>query len=427
MPEIHAELLSDAAVGALPVASFTRGTLRYIPGSVLRGAVATRYLAAGNGLDATFTAAFEGAVRWGALYVRDEPPQPLSWWVHKYERKSDCPKYYDDARGDVPPNHTCANCDSPLEPSKGAISGVGTKVDTHVKLVNGTASEGNLFARERIVHRLSGGNLTFSGRVDPLSSAGEAALQEVWTSVAGGQQSAAEVWFGGRRSTNGGRARLRIVDQAPAALAPNGGNLTIRLTSPGIFVDDYGRPSASPRVDELTATLGVEVSVNRSWFRWAAEGGWHAASKLPKPVERVVAAGSVYEFTVSAPPHPDALSKLAVRGLGLRKAEGFGAVAPMPVATVDIHQLRQQIVCLRSLGSKLKTAVIQEMTKAQQMMQAGRQPQWTITAKLTDPPPALRKAEPTMSKLWAQACQLIIAVDDPDVMLALIDYLRSAK
>ena len=427
MPEIHAELLSDAALGTLPVAGFTRGSLRYIPGSVLRGAVATRYLAAGNPLDGTFAAAFEGGVRWGALYLRGEPPQPLSWWVHKYEPKADCPKHFDDARGDVPANHTCSKCDSPLEPSKGAISGVDTKVDTHVKLVNGTASDGDLFARERVVHRLAGGNLTFSGRVDPLSSTGESALQAVWTSVAGDPQAAAEVWFGGRRSTNGGRARLSLTPKEPASIPSDGTTLTIRLTSPAIFVDDFGRPSAVPRTDELTAILGVEVSVQRSWLRWSSEGGWHAASKLPKPVERVVAAGSVYELALAAEPSPDALSQLAVRGLGLRKAEGFGAMAPMPAAGVDIRKLQQDVVCLRSLTDNAKLAIIQEMTAARQMLQAGKQPQWKITAKLTDPPPGLRKAEPTMSKLWAQACQLVIAVDDPDVMQALIDHLRSAK
>lgn len=427
MPEIHAELLSDAALGTLPVAGFTRGTLRYIPGSVLRGAVATRYLAAGNALDATFTAAFEGSVRWGALYLRGEPPQPLSWWVHKYEPKTDCPKYYDDARDAVPANQTCANCDSPLEPSKGAIGGVDIKVDTHVKLVSGTASDGDLFARERIVHQSTGGNLTFSGRVDHLSPSGEEALKAVWKSIAGEPQTTADVWFGGRRSTNGGRARLSIADKAPAAFQPEGTTLTIRLTSPGIFVDDFGRPSANPRADELTAILGVEVSVQRSWLRWASEGGWHAASKLPKPVERVVAAGSVYELGLSAQPSPDALAKLAVRGLGLRKAEGFGAVAPMPAAGVDIRKLRNAITPLRGLDSRYKQALIADMQGARQRLQSGQSPQWRITSNLTNPPQGLRQAKPHDWKGWARACQLIIAVDDPDVLQALIDHLRSAK
>lgn len=57
------------------------------------------------------------------------------------------------------------------------------------------------------------------------------------------------------------------------------------------------------------------------------EGGWHAVSGLPKPEERAVAAGSTYAALTKGSLSEDAARRLLLRGVGLRRHEGFGALA----------------------------------------------------------------------------------------------------
>lgn len=65
-------------------------------------------------------------------------------------------------------------------------------------------------------------------------------------------------------------------------------------------------------------------------MRWHTVGGWHLASGLPKSAEVAVAAGSTYLIEPPAPVPDDALAELGRRGLGLRRHEGFGDLAPPP-------------------------------------------------------------------------------------------------
>ena len=116
----------------------------------------------------------------------------------------------------------------------------------------------------------------------------------------------------------------------PTAERLDDGRLVIRLRSPGIFTDDQGRPSRDPNAAELDEVLGCQARVVRRWARWETVGGWHVASGLPKPAELAVAAGSTYLIEPSGPVPGDALAELGRRGLGLRRHEGFGDLAPPP-------------------------------------------------------------------------------------------------
>jgi len=64
--------------------------------------------------------------------------------------------------------------------------------------------------------------------------------------------------------------------------------------------------------------------VEQEWARPVSWSGWHAASRLPKPVELCAEAGSTYELVGD----PDVLQTLAAAvrsdGIGLRRTEGFG-------------------------------------------------------------------------------------------------------
>ena len=428
MPELRAELLSDAAVGGVPVSGYVRSSMRHVPGSVLRGAIASRYLAAGGVIDATFLDAFERGVRWGPLYLGGEAPQPLSWWLHKYRPEATCPKFFDDANTAVPDTHRCPVCGGPLQPGKATITRVPTSLDTHVKLVDGTASEGDLFARERIAHRAGAGvNAVAAGRVDPLTNDGATAIDLVLDALGITGGSGATVWFGGRKSTDGGRARIVTGDAEPAPLATDGTTLTIRLTSPGIFVDDFGWAAGQPRTDELEDILGVPVTVTRTWRRWTTEGGWHAATKLPKPTERAVAAGSVFHLTLGGQPSRTALDLLLRRGLGLRRVEGFGEVAAMPQPPRDMQQLRNRMAILAGLPTKLKATLLDEIASAAGNARAGQPPVWILATRIAGQPPAFSKSFPDLAPRWAEACTELATLTDADELATILDSLRGNR
>src|SRR5690606_9589214 len=135
-----------------------------------------------------------------------------------------------------------------------------------------------------------------------------------------------ELLLGSRRSLRG-RATVEFDTEAvPEPVENEGNDVVLRLASPGVFVDDYGLPSAKPSSAELSEVLGVQVLDIREWVRWEEAGGWHAASGLPKPVEQTVAAGSTYRVRCAEKPSDEALRHLMARGVGLRRREGYGAL-----------------------------------------------------------------------------------------------------
>lgn len=137
--------------------------------------------------------------------------------------------------------------------------------------------------------------------------------------------------IGGRRTTHGlAQVSIRDSGPPPAAQRRPDGMLVVRLRSPGIFVDAHGRPATHPSADDLEDALGVPATVAKSWTRWEQAGGWHAASGLPKPQELAVCAGSTFLIHPERTVDDSALTRLGARGLGLRRHEGFGDLAPPP-------------------------------------------------------------------------------------------------
>lgn len=57
---------------------------------------------------------------------------------------------------------------------------------------------------------------------------------------------------------------------------------------------------------------------------------WHEGWGLPRPSLTAIAAGSCAVLSVTPPPAPEALQRLAVEGVGQRRAEGYGAIAINP-------------------------------------------------------------------------------------------------
>lgn len=308
-------------LGVRPDAGWLTDTHRFVPGSVLRGALAAAWLAENRGprpdttADAEFQRLFEGSVRFGPLYPSDDALRPLSVFGCKYPTGEDCAALAHDVAFDGPAPARC-RCDSPTVASKGAVHGAAIVGQTRVQLDElERAMDGQLFTRRGLSR-----GATLTGLID-----GDLDGDLGW--LAGDRP----VRLGGRRST-AGLATLRCMPEpAPPSFSgyrPDRGELVVRLLAPGIFVDALGRPSWLPDTGELAGLLGVEVTIAAAFARPTIVAGWHVASNLPKPRDFAVAAGSVFVLRFGeALPDEDGLNRLWRRGLGLRRAEGNGWVS----------------------------------------------------------------------------------------------------
>jgi CRISPR-associated protein Csx10 len=319
--ELALTLRQPAQVGDGARSDFVLGTQGYLPGTVVRGAFAAAWLTAngpsapGTPARAEFLRLFEGGVRFGPLFAGAEF-MPLSVVSHKYKETGDCPvAAYDRALTDGVPTR-CPECKSPLEHPKGLRGGqVATQRRTSVAISStGVARRGQIVTRDTLeVGQTFRGTLVATGpALETLAGLGP-------------------VRVGGRRTTHG-RATVAITEGAapPTAQRRDDGHLVLRLRSPAVFVDNHGRPSRDPNRDELAEVLGCRVRVVRRWTRWLTTGGWHIASGLPKPAELTVAPGSTYLLEPEHDVTREALANLGRRGLGLRRHEGFGDLAPPP-------------------------------------------------------------------------------------------------
>jgi CRISPR-associated protein Csx10 len=316
-------LRQPAQLGDRPQDDFVLATMKHLPGTAVRGAFAAAWIARhgapepGNPRRTEFLRLFEGGVRFGALLRPGTEFASLAVARHKYDPNPDCQIVaHDQARGDDPPPQ-CPDCGSPLE-TRAGITGEAPKTRRRTSVAigdNDVAIRGALFTRET----LNAGQ-SFTGTL----IAGDPGDLPLLARLA-------PVRVGGRRTTHG-LADASITDGEIPGLEPLGEQtFVIRLRSPGIFTDPCGRPAREPSDEELSDILQVPARVRRSWTRWQEVGGWHIASGLPKPSELAVLAGSTFIIETERAPGLRAVEALARRGVGLRRHEGFGDLAPPPV------------------------------------------------------------------------------------------------
>ena len=301
------------ALGTGSEVSFFTGSYSFVPGSVLRGALAAAWItehgppAPRSGAQAQFQDLFDGPVRYGPLQVPGSFVQPVSARVCKYPKTTACELAAVDAAFEA--GLSCPVCGGPTEPGKGQItlpSGVTRARITRTSINPGTgkAADGELYAH---------GALTAGIRLEGFIHGRDPWLEEP-----------RQLRLGGRR-TVGGAADYTANPAAPTDQAgpwDGTGPLLVRLTSPAVFTDVAGRPRLDP---DPVLDLGGAV-VERSWTRPVTWPGWHAASALPKPEDLCACVGSTYRL--NGP--PSVLRGLAERlpeeGAGLRRTEGFGGV-----------------------------------------------------------------------------------------------------
>lgn len=133
------------------------------------------------------------------------------------------------------------------------------------------------------------------------------------------------------------------------SIAPQDGRLYFALTarSPLLFYEQSGVPTMllSPEIlRDYGTTLPADLAVRGAFVEHEFASGWSQAWGLPKPVGPVVAAGSVFAYSVPNAERDNLLSflqQLEENGLGERRSEGFGefvACDPFHVNPTAINQ-----------------------------------------------------------------------------------------
>ncbi|MGI8310535.1 type III-B CRISPR module-associated Cmr3 family protein [Saccharopolyspora hattusasensis] len=296
---------------------FRQESYDHITGTAVRGALAAQWLLAHGDPDDDFLEIFEGDGVFGPLHATASLPVPLSVKVHKYRADDRCRVLWWDAIHEEV--DVCQYCKQKLEFSKGGPVGKirRTPRTRNALDAEGIARSGNLFNQSSI----AAGNV-FEGW---LSGPALRSLQIDGEPVR-------TLSLGGKRTVQGNAEVTIDFEAEPEPVELIGKDVILRLASPGIFVDALGLPAAEPDLGELSEVLGVETSPGvKPWQRWTEVGGWHLASGLPKPTERAVQAGSTYRIRCAERPSEAARRALMVRGVGLRRREGFGALCrPAP-------------------------------------------------------------------------------------------------
>lgn len=329
MPDITVTAHQPLALGTRPAGTETADTHRYIPGSVLRGALAAAWIGEHDApreqkdpaKRREFVTLFEGTIRYGPLFHPNARVVPLSVFRCKYRPTAECAvEIHDELTGAKPSR--CSVCQGPVTRGKGEVEHFGPR-DAHVLTettrvqltAQETAQEGKLFTRRALGHLEADGEpgRTYRGRI---------VGTDAWL------RRARDLWMGGRRSTSGAVTYHAAdeVDTSVDAHVPvlDDNRLVLRLVTPAVLVDACGLPTDELDTEGLSRLLGTSVTTRERHTRPAISGGWHAASNLPKPDEHVVSAGSVYVLRLGDTPPPEALRQLVDHGVGLRRNEGFG-------------------------------------------------------------------------------------------------------
>lgn len=164
MPEITAIARQGLAIGGPAEVGFDKTTLPYIPGSTLRGALASAWItehgipAADSRWRAEFIGLFERDIRYGPLFQDGASVVPLTATWCKYPSTPGCEEWSADAAVDGDAS-TCPHCGNGTDTGKGEVTGVRMRRVLRTELDgDGRPMEGRLYAR----HELESG-ITYRG------------------------------------------------------------------------------------------------------------------------------------------------------------------------------------------------------------------------------------------------------------------------
>lgn len=308
-------LKKDTTPGVGGEQGFLVSSFAHIPGAVLRGGLAARWIAEygpptqDNANRGDFIEIFHGDIRFGPAFADGTAAEPMSAKVCKYKPNPECKTEAVDLAFEDD-KYSCGACKGPLELGKGRILNVTLRdrTRTAIDFESQTAKDGHLFRREVIP---AGTSLRgFIRGTDP------------WLESVSGSS----IWLGGKR-TVAGKSLFELVKEEPVSV-PSGSVLVIRFTSPAILVDRAALPITNVTEAAVAFVLGVDPSTISSvcgWTRMTWVGGWHIASGLPKPQDVALAAGSTLRIELASSIPEATLKRLFQRGLGVRTEEGYGS------------------------------------------------------------------------------------------------------
>lgn len=381
---------------------FRQDTHDHLPGSVLRGALAARWIqhhGEPSTTDSEFAEIFEGGGSFGPLHAHGGLPVPLSVARHKYEPGNDCKQlWWDRALGETASR--CPNCDQKLEESKGQAKEAPERTArTRVALdEHGVAQDGNLFVQNTLASTTKLTGWLHGPAVRALHLDGEPIDS---------------LLLGAGRSVRGKATVRAEIDTVPDPVEQDENIVVLRLASPGIFVDEFGLPADRPDGAEIAEVLGIgHAEVETPWTRWTEAGGWHIASGLPKPTERAVERGSTYRIHCSEPASEHARRTLMARGIGLRRREGFGALCSPPARPLGPGVLKSTFAPL--LGWNLLPRLLDQLRNRAENLRNGSVDDAKYRA-------ALDKMEPNQ----AAAFRKLLDLSDPRTYLDVLDYLEN--
>ncbi len=144
-----------------------------------------------------------------------------------------------------------------------------------------------------------------------------------------------EYFIGGARSAGYGRVNVTLLeDRSPEISHQKGaqGQLSLTLLSDTILRDDNGQFTTNPIALEKTliALLQLEagkLTLENCILKMGMVGGFNQKWGLPLPQVPVIQAGSVFRFRIFDTRTAAELDEAAQQGIGERHVEGFGRVA----------------------------------------------------------------------------------------------------
>ena len=125
----------------------------------------------------------------------------------------------------------------------------------------------------------------------------------------------------------------------------NGDFFVIDLQADAILKERGWLPTMVLTAEMLKEATGVaddSLELRRSYATYGYRGGWQSAWGLPKDVEVTAVMGSCYVFwTADIDKWEQALVDLEARGVGERRAEGFGQVRVCDEAHLILREVAQ--------------------------------------------------------------------------------------
>lgn len=324
----------------------------YVPGSVIRGALANLYLP-----DADFDLAgdltsrhlfFDGSTRYLNAYPLDRRgartlPVPLSWFREKDTELVDGAPIYDLGVGvadylDQPKGLGQLFCQ--LDGQEVEFTKPEEQINVHTarERVKGRATEkeGAVFRYQAIAAGERFGGVILVSRQEDIGT-----LK--------GLLNGGDLWLGGSRSGGYGRARIENVQEAPnwtetgtpsVGLEP-GENLVITLLSDAILRSQDGAHADDLTAEQLSAPLKGALRRQAAFKRVVPVGGFNRKWGLPLCQVPAIEAGSVFVFEGTSPIAAADLRRLEGEGIGERRAEGLGRLA--------VNWQREEVLTIRRI------------------------------------------------------------------------------